>query len=154
QLQCLLGVPGRAVEVTAGGQDLDVPEEQLTALAALALGPEQPRRAADPRLGDRMPALEAVVVEESGGDAYGVGMIARRLVPLVGALAGGDALVGLAEPPRRFGERVERLGIAARGRAGDRQLVVGALPVVPAECLAPVSSRLPVLGYHLPPFVT
>ncbi len=150
ELERALGAFLCAAQVTAPAADLDVPQEQLTTLRAVPIVPEGLRGTAHPSLRDRRTTLEGMVVEEAGGDPDRSRGVTGSFVRFVGQLASGDALVELSEPPGGFGEILQRFGVASRGGARTRQGVVGRLPVVATQGVAPLVPCPHRLGRHVP----
>jgi hypothetical protein len=110
-------------------------EQHGAVLGAVRIVGEGLLRAPQPRPGDGGAGFEAVVLVEPHRALACPPPVVELVVDGVGALAGIDAVVEVAEPPGGVGQQREpgRLLPALEGLAGGRGGVVRLLPVVTVE---------------------
>ena len=122
----------RRIQFSRAVCSLRLTQAQGAVLDRVGIVLERTARTAQPASGDRRPRLEAVVLVEPHRTLSGAQLLSELVVTQVRGLAGIDALVETAQPPRRIREEVEALGLVRRiivVRSACRGRVVRALPI-------------------------
>lgn len=97
-------------------RDLGFSEHEVAERDRLRVGLQSTAGPPQPTTGDRRTSLELVVLPEPHRAPARAQAVALRLVQGVGLLASVDALIHLAEPPRRLRDDVETISLGSAGR--------------------------------------